>query len=65
MRISPLGIADIFQSTNNLSSKVDCVHEPASGQDIQEVPPCTIEKRSEHRLPVIIHRPLKFTHFLQ
>jgi hypothetical protein len=41
--ISPFGIADIFQSTNNLSSKVAYVHGAALGQDIQEVLPSSIE----------------------
>jgi hypothetical protein len=54
MRISPFGIADIFQSTNKLSSKMRCLHGPASGQDIQDVLPCTIAKGSDHRPPVII-----------
>jgi hypothetical protein len=47
-RISPFGIADIFQSTNNLSGKMASVHGPASRQDIQEVLSCVIEKCSDH-----------------
>jgi hypothetical protein len=37
VRIFSLGITDIFQSANNLSSKVACIHGLASGPDIQEV----------------------------
>jgi hypothetical protein len=64
VRISPFGLADIFQTTNNFSSKVACVHGPASGQDIQEVLPRSIEKRSDLFLSVIMPRPLKFIHVL-
>jgi hypothetical protein len=40
--ISPSSVADIFQSTNNVSGKVACVHGPAAAQDSQEVLPWTI-----------------------
>jgi hypothetical protein len=43
VEISPFRITDIFQSINNLSSKVAYVHGTASGQDIQESIPCAIE----------------------
>jgi hypothetical protein len=35
VRIHPFGIITILQFINNLSSKVVCVHEPASGHNIQ------------------------------
>jgi hypothetical protein len=43
VRISPFGRADIFQSTNNLSSIAAYVHGLASGQNIQQVLPSVIE----------------------
>jgi hypothetical protein len=64
VRISPLGITNIFQSSNSLSSKAVYVHALASGQDIQKVLPCTTGKRSDHQIPVIMRRPLKFIQFL-
>jgi hypothetical protein len=64
VRISTFDITELFQSTNNLFGKVPWVHEPTSGQDIQDATPCVIEKRSDYRLPVIIRRPPKFFHFL-
>jgi hypothetical protein len=62
--ISPFRMTDIFQSTNNLFSKVFCVRGPTSGQDIQEGLPYTIQRRSANYIPAIIRRPPKFIHFL-
>jgi TPP-dependent indolepyruvate ferredoxin oxidoreductase alpha subunit len=64
MQISPFWIANIFQSTSHISSKIACVHEPASGQDIHEVLPCAIETRSDHHRPVIMRCTLKLMHSL-
>lgn len=63
-RIPPFGIADILQSTNNLSRKVAHVSGPASRQDTQKLFPCTIEKRSDYWIHMIMCGPIKFTHCL-